>query len=67
MWHLLHPEFQRMVNVEMWSGAYALVMPHLATVLTEEREKYRNEAYDLITRTTRTEIEKKLVLSNKTV
>ena len=32
-----------MVRVEMWSGADALDMPHLATVLPEEREKYRNE------------------------
>ena len=49
MWHLLYPEFQHMVNVEMWSGAYALVMPHLATVLTEEREKYRKKIEVVLT------------------
>ena len=49
MWHLLYPEFEPMVKVEMWSGADALVMPHLATVLTEEREKYRKEVKEVLT------------------
>lgn len=38
MWHLPYPDFQRMVKVGKWSGANILVMPHLAIVLTEERE-----------------------------
>lgn len=41
IWHLLYPEFEEMVNVEMWSGASALVMLHFSTVLTEERVPFK--------------------------
>ena len=43
MWHLLYPEFSHMVEVEHWSGADALVMPHFSKVLEQEREQYRDE------------------------
>eukprot|EP01039_Chlorochromonas_danica_P011404 gene11404-12745_t len=42
LWILLYPELADMVKLEQWSGADALVMPHLATVLKEERELYRD-------------------------
>lgn len=48
-WHLLYPDFKHMVKVEMWSGANALVMPHLATVLFEEQVKYRDEVEKVLT------------------
>jgi hypothetical protein len=49
MWHLLYPEFEPMVKVEMWSGANALVMPHFATVLVEERDRYNKEIREVLT------------------
>lgn len=43
MWHFLYPEFTKMVQVEKWSGAFALVMPHFSSVLEIEREDLRQE------------------------
>jgi len=40
MWNLLYPEFL-MVKIELWSGSDALVMPHFAAVLDDEREMYK--------------------------
>lgn len=50
MWTLLYPEFSDLIKLEQWSGADALVMPHFATVLEHEREQYREELRDVLTR-----------------
>ena len=47
IWELLYPQFS--VRVEIWSGAAALVMPHLATVLKEEREEHRDKVAKALT------------------
>lgn len=49
MWHLVYPMFRHMVKVEKWSGTLALVMPHFATVLDGERDKYAEEVKDVLT------------------
>lgn len=50
MWALMYPEFSNMIKLEQWSGADALVMPHFATVLEHEREQYKDEVRDVLTR-----------------
>jgi hypothetical protein len=49
MWVLLYPEFSTMVRLELWSGAYALVMPHFSTVLEHEREEFKDELVEVLT------------------
>lgn len=39
-WHTVYPEFVNLVQVEMWSGSNALMMPHFATILESERPRY---------------------------
>ena len=50
MWTLLYPEFSSMIKLEQWSGADALVMPHFSTVLEHEREQYKEELRDVLTK-----------------
>jgi hypothetical protein len=50
MWDLLYPELAHMTKLEQWSGADALVMPHFATVLEEERDLYRDELVEVLVR-----------------
>lgn len=50
MWTLLYPEFSTMIKLEQWSGADALVMPHFSTVLEHEREQYKDELRDVLTK-----------------
>jgi hypothetical protein len=49
MWNLLYPEFSCMIKLEQWSGADALVMPHFSTVLENERERYKDELWEVLT------------------
>lgn len=39
-----------MIKLERWSGADALVMPHFAAVLEHEREQYKDDLRDVLTR-----------------
>jgi hypothetical protein len=49
MWKLLYPEFSNMIEVQLWSGDHALVMPHFSTVKEQEREQYREEVRNVLT------------------
>ena len=48
-WHLLYPEFKDQVQVQVWSGAHALIMPHFATVLNNEQDNYKEELLVVLT------------------
>jgi hypothetical protein len=48
-WHLIYPEFSKMVRIEHWSGEDALVMPHFTEVLESNRHLYRDALFDTLT------------------
>jgi hypothetical protein len=50
MWKLLYPEFRNKIRLEFWSGAFALVMPHFATVLVHEREMYMDQLMEVFSK-----------------
>ena len=47
MWDLLYPELTSMIRMEVWSGAYALVMPYFSTILEQERVLYKDAIYEV--------------------
>lgn len=47
-WDRIYPEFSTMTKVEIWSGSYALVMPHFCSIPENRREDYRDEIYQLL-------------------
>lgn len=49
MWDFLYPELSNMVQIEVWSGSEALVMPHFSTVLESERDLYKKEIFQVLT------------------
>lgn len=49
MWDFLYPELSNMVQIDVWSGSEALVMPHFSTVLESERDLYKKEIFQVLT------------------
>jgi hypothetical protein len=48
-WHEVYPEFKKMVKIRMWSGSYALMMPHFCAIPAVERTLYYDSIKDLLT------------------
>lgn len=49
-WDRIYPEFSVMTKVEMWSGSYALIMPHFCSIPEDQREMYRDGIHHLLTK-----------------
>jgi len=47
-WDRIYPEFSAMTKVEIWSGSYALVMPHFCSVPEDERRTYFSSIEQLL-------------------
>lgn len=47
-WDRVYPEFSAMTKVEIWSGSYALVMPHFCSIPEDQRDTYREDIFQLL-------------------
>jgi hypothetical protein len=48
MWDILYPEFNGKIRLELWSGSFALMMPHFCSVKVEDREMYKESIEKLL-------------------
>lgn len=47
-WDFIYPEFSSMTKVEIWSGSYALMMPHFCSIPEDQRQKYHEDIRRLL-------------------
>ena len=40
-WDMIYPEFQRITSVDIWSGSFALKMPHFCSIPVTARDSFR--------------------------
>jgi hypothetical protein len=47
-WDSVYPEFKQQVRVDVWSGSWALMLPHFATIQEDHRLRYKDDIENVL-------------------